>query len=287
MNYVAESISLLNRKIILMPGMGGNLPTRCGQNRYTLDPPLSLSTIMIQTTSAYRQRGNAAMYVLLSVLVVAGAAGAIYLLSQNQDDSMPVEAMPSQEQAALSAEPPAIKEVNMQEAEIDDTPARQGRPAKTQANAEDDSDEAGLFERGGRKIPLTDGLTGGSESLIGADSTAPTGPSRKVHAVDAFDYGVLDGRVRVGVFGKGPIPDYRVRLSNDHYVIDMPGEFRYVENFNQALVIERFGVGQARLVRYERGMRMRIDVTPALKHEPYLIEDSRGLMIAFEPRKQG
>lgn len=268
-----------------MEGFGGNLPTPCGQTRYTLDPPLSLSTIMIETTSARRQRGNAAMYVLLSVLVVAGVAGAIYLLSQSDDDGAPIEAMPSQEQAALSAEPPAIKEVNMQEAEIDDTPARQGRPEELVVS-DKSSDEAGLFERGGRKIPLTDGLTGGSESLIGADSSAPAGPSGKVHAVDAFDYGVLDGRVRVGVFGKGPIPDYRVRLSNDHYVIDMPGEFRYVENFNQALAIERLGVGQARLARYERGMRMRIDVTPALQHEPYLIEDSRGLMIAFEPRKQ-
>lgn len=239
---------------------------------------------MIQTTSARRQRGNAAMYVLLSVLVVAGAAGAIYLLSQDEEQSMPAEAMPSQEQAALSAEPPAIKEVNMQEAEIDDTPARQGRSTQAQSGEQND-DEAGLFERGGRKIPLTDGLTGGSESLIGADSSAPAGKPGKVHAVDAFDYGVLDGRVRVGVFGKGPIPDYRVRLSNDHYVIDMPGEFRYVENFSQALSIERFGVAQAHLGRYDRGMRMRIDVTPALQHEPYLIEDSRGLMIAFEPRK--
>ena len=48
-----------------------------------------------------------------------------------------------------------------------------------------------------------------------------------------------------------------------------------------------FGVARASLGRYERGMRMRIDVTPALKHEPFLIEDSRGLMIAFEPRKNG
>lgn len=240
---------------------------------------------MIQTSPVRRQRGNAALYVVLSVLVVAGAGGAVYLLSQSEEDAPQPQEMPSQEQAALSAEPPAIKQVDMQDTVIDDRPAREGKAVDSQNN--DSAGEAGLFERGGRKIPLKDGLTGGSESLIGADAEAPASSARKVHAVDAFDYGVLDGRVRIGVFGKGPIPDYRVRLSNDHYVIDMPGEFRYVENFSQALSVERFGVARASLGRYERGMRMRIDVTPALKHEPFLIEDSRGLMIAFEPRKNG
>lgn len=239
---------------------------------------------MIQTTLARRQFGNAALYVLLSVLVVAGVGGAVYVLSQSDDEAAPSDEMPTQEQAALSAEPPAIKQVNMQDTEIDDAPARQGRSVDD-ANA-DAEGEAGLFERGGRKIPLKDGLTGGSESLIGSDATAPASQKRKVHAVDAFDYGVLDGRVRIGVFGKGPIPDYRVRLTDDHYVIEMPGEFRYVENFSQGLSIERFGVAQASLSRYDRGMRMRIDVTAGLKHEPFLIEDSRGLMIAFEPRKK-
>lgn len=231
---------------------------------------------------ARRQAGNSTLYLALAVLVLVGVGIAVYLLSQA--DKAPKEtALPNQDAPLMNVEPPEIKSVDMQETEVDWSP----QPSQPSTAERDEvSSENGLFERGGRKIPLQDGLAGGTEAQADAGSeTAAPGTGRKLHALDAFDFGVLDGRVRIGVFGKGPIPDYRVTLKQTEYVIDMPGEFRYLDQFGKALQIERFGVSSARLERSPRGMRMRIAVTQGLRHEPFLIEDSKGLMIAFEPRR--
>ena len=227
-------------------------------------------------TARQRQLGNTTVYLALAAILVVGVGIAVYLMSKSAQQSE-LAVLPSEDQPLLSAEPPAITTVDMQQAEIDDTAARQARPK----NPNDRSKAGDLFASNGRKIPLEDGLAGGSEALPNGSSS--TG-RRSVHAVDAFDYGVLDGRVRVGVFGKGPIADYRVSLNASDYVIDMPGEFRYLDEFSQALIVGQFGVKQARLERTARGMRMRIDVTPGLQHKPFLIEDPKGLIIAFEPK---
>lgn len=241
---------------------------------------------MKQSDSFSTQQGGTTLYIALTLLVLVGAGAGVYFLSQNQaqDD---VAALPAQDQPLADAEPDAIQSVDMQTSEIDDNSAGQvsGEPSANEADA------GGLFERGGRKIPLEDGLAGGSEASNKApgsgnnNDSSNTARQRKLHALDAFDYGVLDGRVRIGIFGKGPIPDYRVRLTQTDYIIDMPGEFRYLDQFGRALLIEQFGVRRAWLERTDRGMRMRIDVTQGLQHKPFLIEDAKGLIIAFEPRR--
>lgn len=224
-----------------------------------------------------RQRGSS-IYIVLSLLVLIAIGVVIFLLTQQ--DQAEVATLPEQDQPVLNAEPPAIKPVDMQQAEIDSSLVN--RPTAV-SSSDKGTAEADLFSRRGRKIPLEDGLAGGSEAEMGSNATTSSAAARsRVHALDAFDYGVLDGRVRIGVFGKGPIPDYRVKLTSSYYVIDMPGEFRYIDDFSRALVIERFGVARAQLSRSPRGIQLRIDVTKALKHQPFLIEDAKGLMVAFE-----
>ena len=224
------------------------------------------------------QTGSSSLYLALTALVVVGVGAAVYLLAQSKPSDESAE-LPQQDQPVLNAEPEPFTAVDMQKAAIEVAGSSQPRPASAGKNAAGDS----LFERGGRKIPLEDGLAGGTEA---SNENAAANPinNRPVHALDAFDYGVLDGRVRIGVFGKGAIPDYRVNLNNTRYTIEMPGEFRYLDQFGKALMVEQFGVNRAWLERSSRGMRMHIDVTRGLKHKPFLIEDPKGLIIAFEPK---
>lgn len=220
--------------------------------------------------------GNTLVYLAMAVLVAAAAAVAVYLVSQSGADDDLTTAEEHQERL-LSAAPPEERPVDFQDTQIERPVTR---PQTKPDSADDTSD---LFAREGKKLPLTDGLAGGREAEPA--STSSPSPAPRVNAVDAFDYGVLDGRVRIGVFGKAAIPDYRVRVRGQTYVIEMPGEFRYVEEFGRTLNIDRFGVASARLERDARGMRMTIQATAGLKHEPFLIEDPRGLMVAFEPRQ--
>lgn len=222
---------------------------------------------------------NGLKYLLLTIVVAALVIGALSLLWPDEPAETADTGPAPQDRPA---EPPAVAPVDFQQAEIEDdgpttSQTRQTGADGASAAARGDTD---LFNRGTRKRPLTDGLAGGRE----AEAPGATTPAPRANAVDAFDFGILDGRVRVGVFGKGPIPDYRASVGDERITIEMPGEFRYVEEFSRALPIEAFGVDSARLMRDARGMRMVIDVTQGLKFEPFLIEDSRGLMVAFEPK---
>ncbi len=225
-----------------------------------------------------RQQGNGRglLYVALSALVI-GVAVAAFLVLRGQSEQVQ-EAQLAEEQErvtqTLQAEPPTVKTVDLQKDAVQRAPA-----ASPAAPSGSSRDAGGLFDRGGKTLPLTDGLAGGSE-IKGNEAMAAQRPP---NAVDFFDYGVLDGRVRIGVFGKGGIPDYRVSLGDGLIVIEMPGEFRYVEEFSRTLQIQQFGVSSAALGRDKRGMRMVIRVTPQLAHQPFLVEDPQGLMVAFEP----
>ena len=234
-------------------------------------------------SSAARQAGiSNLLYLVLAAAVIAVAVLAFFALRE-QAEPPPEQATAKpeqQEQQARHAEPPAVKTVDFQQAEIQQEPESSPEP---EASSDADT-ERGLFERGGRARPLKDGLAGGTEAQDDP-GPSPQARSRPANAVDAFDYGVLDGRVRIGVFGKSGIPDYKASVSDSQIVIQMPGEFRYVEQFSRTLNINRFGVSSARLARDDRGMRMTITITPALRHEPFLIEDPHGLMVAFEPRR--
>lgn len=230
-----------------------------------------------------RQKGaaNTLLYIALTGLVAVAVALTLYLLTGEQEpSSSQAEATPEVPQ--LNAEPPPIQTVDMQEAKPETWPParpRQPTPASPSTPA------PGMFNRPGRKIPLTDGLAGGSEAVKPATRTnLETAPRSTANAVDSFDFAVLDGRVRIGVFGKTAISDYRAQVSKARYVIEMPGEYRYVEEFSKALTIRSFGVSSAQLMRTPRGMRLVIDITPDLRHQPFLIEDPHGLMVAFEPR---
>ncbi|MGJ8670897.1 MAG: hypothetical protein ACSHXK_15530 [Oceanococcus sp.] len=224
------------------------------------------------------QSGSSSLYLALTALVVVGVGTAVYFLAQSKTAEEAAE-LPQEDQAVLNVEPAPFTAVDMQKTEIKVSDASRSKPEAASNGRAGDN----LFERGGRKIALEDGLAGGSE-VAAANSPSNPSDTRKVHALDAFDYGVLDGRVRIGVFGKGAIPDYRVKLNNTRYTIEMPGEFRYLDQFGKALVVEQFGVNRAMLERTSRGIRMHIEVTGGLKHKPFLIEDPKGLIIAFEPK---
>jgi hypothetical protein len=231
---------------------------------------------------AQKGAANTLLYVALTALVAVGVAITLYFLTQNKEE--PAKGM---EPASIEAvdpyartEPPVIKPVDMQRTQIQEL-------GKTTQQADGTGDAHSgttnsLFDRGGKKMPLTDGLAGGSESNDATSRNAA--PATVVNAVDGFDYGVLDGRIRIGVFGKGKISDYRVSVTTGRYVIEMPGEYRYVEEFSRRLTIDQLGISAAQLKRDARGMRMIIEVTPALQHEPFLLEDRHGLIVAFEPR---
>ena len=230
-----------------------------------------------QTPRDQTGAGNTLVYLAMAVLVAAATAVAVYLFSQSDRGDEDVATEEDRQERLLGAAPPEEQPVDFQDTPIE-APVNRSR-----TTADSSGDTSDLFAREGKKMPLTDGLAGGREAQ--ANSTSSPSPAPRVNAVDAFDYGVLDGRVRIGVFGKAAIPDYRVRVRNQTYVIEMPGEFRYVEDFGRTLNIDRFGVATARLERDARGMRMTIQATAGLKHEPFLIEDPRGLMVAFEPRQ--
>lgn len=217
-----------------------------------------------------------ALTVGVAILVVIGLT--LLWPDDSEEPAVDQEAAPAQNRPA---EPPEIKAVDLDEATTA-TPRPQTTAAPNDDSAESDED-VDIFNRGERKRPLTDGLAGGSEEPAkNPDAAAPT---KRVNAIDFFDFGVLDGRVRIGIFGKGPIPDYKASVREREITIDMPGEFRYVEEFSRRLAIEALGVAGARLTRNARGMEMRIEVTAGLQHQPFLIEDKRGLIVAFEPRR--
>ena len=207
---------------------------------------------MNKPTRQIHQIGNSTLYMVLGLLLLAGFSVALYLKAQSEKAAETESTLPPQEEAILNAEPPAVKTVDMQDVLIQDNSASRfptsTKPAES-ASTEKSPGSNDLFERGTRKIPLEDGLAGGSEAQTAEAPAQDRSPTATVHALDAFDYGVLDGRVRIGVFGKGPIPDYRVSLKQTRYVIDMPGEFRYLDQFGSALVIEQFGVSRAWLER--------------------------------------
>lgn len=246
----------------------------------TLDPHSSKFPIMsLIRQLPFRQKGNGRglLYLGLSALVIAVAVAA-FLVLRGQEHSAQEEVLVDEQarvSQTLKAEPPPIKTVDMQKDAIQRKPQPSAPPRVAES-----AGQGGLFDRGGKTLPLTDGLAGGSE-IKGNEAMAA---ERAPNAVDFFDYGVLDGRVRIGVFGKGGIPDYRVSVTDSLIVIEMPGEFRYVEEFSRTLQIQQFGVASAALARDPRGMRMSIGVTPQLAHQPFLIEDPQGLMVAFEPR---
>lgn len=232
-----------------------------------------------------RQAGVASglQYILLTIVVVALVIGGLSLLWKDDSGTDGTEQAGAPDGSELpSAAAPDITPVDLQQERAEQRISAPPRSQNGDAAAESGNKGAvDLFERGTRKVPLTDGLAGGSEALVDRSSAAPP----RANGVDAFDFGVLDGRVRVGVFGKGPIPDYRASVGDERIVIEMPGDFRYVEEFGRALEVEAFGVDSARLQRDARGMRMIIDVTAGLKYQPFLVEDPRGLMVAFEPKK--
>ncbi len=233
---------------------------------------------MLYTKSALRHQlgaANGPMLIGVSLIIIVIVIGTIASLRNNADTE---EATVASNESSMQgpAEPPPIKTVDMQATAVEAVAKTAPTMPATQKSRNDE-----MFARDqGRVLPLKDGLAGGSEA-----SNKPAAPASVANAVDAFDFGVLDGRVRIGVFGKSSIPDYRATVSKNEYLIEMPGQFQYVEEFSRTLKIEQFGVLSARIARDARGMNLRIAVSSDLAHEPFLIEDPHGLMVAFEPRR--
>ncbi len=181
-----------------------------------------------------------------------------------------------------SADPEPIAAVNLdQSTDVESAP----RAAQGTADAAGDR----LFNDGQRVLPFVDGYESEAEAAANSGDPAPatTAHSDETLRLNAFDFGVLDGRVRVGVFGNGPIPRYRTRKDGDRYLIEMTGQFEFSRPIDQTLTIEAYRVAGAELTRTTKGLTLSVSTAPPLNHVPFVIEDSYGLMLAFEPRRPG
>lgn len=207
-----------------------------------------------------RQRG-AIPPAAIAAIVVAIIAILLFALNSGDDED---ETAP---QTAAPVAPPPVKPVDLASA-----------PTQKAGGTEDGKSEAEKLERlyreGQTKRPFEDGYE--SED-VGRPVATPM--------ISAFDYGVLDGRVRVGVFGNGSIPKYTTRQTGDEFIIEMPGEYKFFRPLERRLPIDAYRVNVARLETDASGMRIKISTSPPLEHEPFIIEDTYGLMLAFEPRR--